>query len=145
MPFFAAKVGGANQNSRANQNSLTVYSSYSPCISSKVRVLRARENFQTVGKFPSPPPHLTLKHLCSIVFGIPVGGPHCIWIQMREALSIPLDICFSSKNFSQHILQKLMIKKVKDDLKVRSRSELVCQSLLTAFYSNIPQVFKCQF
>jgi hypothetical protein len=33
-----------------------------------VRALRDRENIQTVGKFPSPPPHLPLKHLCFIVF-----------------------------------------------------------------------------
>jgi hypothetical protein len=58
MPFFAAKVSGANQNSRANQNSPTVYSSYSPCISSKVGVLRDRENFQTrrqISLTPTPP------------------------------------------------------------------------------------------
>jgi hypothetical protein len=34
-----------------------------------VRALRDRENIQTVGKYPSPPPHLPLKHLCFIVFG----------------------------------------------------------------------------
>jgi hypothetical protein len=32
------------------------------------RALRDRENIQTIGKFPSPPPHLPLKHLCFIVF-----------------------------------------------------------------------------
>jgi hypothetical protein len=47
-----------------------VYSSYSPCISSMVLALRDRENFQTAGKFPSPPPHLPLKHLYFIVFGL---------------------------------------------------------------------------
>jgi hypothetical protein len=45
-----------------------VYSSYSPCISSMVRDLRDRENIQTIGKFPSPPPPLSLKHLCFIIF-----------------------------------------------------------------------------
>jgi hypothetical protein len=46
-----------------------IYTSYSPSISSMVRALRDRENIQTVRKFPSPPPHLSLKHLCFIVFG----------------------------------------------------------------------------
>jgi hypothetical protein len=45
-----------------------IYTIYSPSISSMVRALRDRENIQTVGKFPSPTPHLPLKHLCFIVF-----------------------------------------------------------------------------
>jgi hypothetical protein len=52
-----------------------IYTSSSPSFSSKVEVLRDRENFQTFSKFPSPPPHLTLKHLCFIVFGIKSPSP----------------------------------------------------------------------
>jgi hypothetical protein len=58
-----------------------IYTSSSPSISSKVGVLRDRENFQTLGKFPSPPPHLTLKHLCFIVFEDP--DPECLKSQIR--------------------------------------------------------------
>jgi hypothetical protein len=65
-----------------------VYSSYSPSNSSKVGVLRDRENYQTFSKFPSPPPHPTLKHLYFIVFDI-----------SPALLSFP---CFPTFSFFRH-------------------------------------------